>query len=125
MLNKLLIVVATSLLSASVYANEVSFDDMDTNGDGKVTKDEFHGSMADAGTYSNYDTDGDGYLSEDEFSETNFDDASYGDWDANSDGLLDDNEYYDGSFNYYDENEDGHWQSGEWDDAGDDGFWDV
>lgn len=125
MRNKLFLVIAASLVSSSAYAMDSKFSDMDSNDDGKVTKDEFHGTVSDAGIYPAVDLDGDGYLTTTEYAETGFDDGLYDDWDVNNDDQLDENEYYDGTFSYYDENEDGHWNNGEWDDAGENGFWDM
>lgn len=125
MRNKLFLTIAASLMSASLYADCATFVTMDTNDDGKITKDEYHGTIADVGIYSDLDLDDDGYLTDDEFYETDFDDGLYDDWDVNDDDLLDDDEFYDGAFTYYDENEDAHWNNGEWDDAGDAGFWDL
>ncbi|MBS3805683.1 MAG: EF-hand domain-containing protein, partial [Oleiphilaceae bacterium] len=104
MRNTLFLVIAASLMSTSLCAQDISFDSMDSNGDGKVTQDEYHGRISDWGTYSEFDKDGDGYLTSEEFAETNYDSQLYDDWDVNNDGQLDKYEYYEGVFEYYDEN---------------------
>ena len=96
----------------------------DANGDGKLSKDEYYGSVSDFGTYSDWDQNDDGLIDEGEFNDLGYD-WDYDTWDASSDGYVDSGEFYDGYFGVYDENEDGHWDNGEWDDAGDDGFFDV
>lgn len=125
MRNKLFLVIAATLVSTSLYAKDVTFDSMDDNGDGKISKDEFHGNIADAGTFSQYDKDGDGSLTIDEFFHTGYDNGLYGDWDANNDDQLDAYEWGKGSFDYYDDDEDGQWNTDEWDAADKDGFWDL
>ncbi len=125
MRNKLFLLISASLVSTSLYAMDCNFDNTDTNRDGKITKDEFHNSVSDSGKYWNYDTNKDGSLDEDEFRETNLNEAWYNDWDVNNDNLLDENEFSDGLFTSFDDNEDGHWDGNEWDDAGDEGLWDI
>lgn len=125
MRNKLFLTIAASLVSASLFAGDVTFDTMDANQDGNVTNDEFRDNISDAGVYADFDLDKDGYLTKDEFQQTGFDDELYDGWDVNKDDRLDDNEFSDGAFFNYDEDEDGHWNNGEWDDAGDAGFWDI
>lgn len=112
------------LALSATSAMAASFSDMDANGDGNLTNDEFYGSVADIGTYSDWDTNDDGLIDDDEFDALGYD-WDYDTWDANSDGYLDSGEFYDGIYTTYDANEDGHWDDGEWDDAGDDGWFDV
>lgn len=112
------------VLALSSTAAFASFSGQDVNGDGQLSKDEFYGTVADAGTYSDWDLNDDGLLDEDEIAELDVD-WDYDTWDANADGFLDSGEVYDGIYTTYDANEDGHWDQGEWDDAGEDGFFDL
>lgn len=125
MRNKLFLTIAASLVSASLYATDVTLPTMDANGEAQITKDEFHGNISDAGIYSRFDTDQDGELTKAEFNETGLDEGLYDGWDVNQDDRLDDIEFSDGTFANYDENEDGHWNNGERDDAGEAGFWEF
>jgi hypothetical protein len=112
---------AVALFSTPAVAQ--SFAEYDSNGDGQITRDEFYGSVSDAGIYSDVDTNSDGLIGEDEFGELG-QDWDYDTWDANSDGYVDSGEFYDGYYADYDSNEDGHWDDGEWDDAGEAGLFD-
>jgi len=101
-----------------------SFNGHDSNGDGKLTRDEFYGSVSDIGIYSDWDTSGDGLIDENEWTTIGWD-YGYNTWDLNRDGWLNSGEFYDGTYNTFDANEDGHWDNGEWDDAGDAGLFDI
>ena len=101
-----------------------SFDTADTNNDGEISKDEFYGLVSDAGIYADWDADSDGFIEEEEFNELGLDD-DFDSWDADENSYLDTNEFYDGYFTAFDEDEDGHWNNYEWDDAGDGGLFDV
>ncbi len=114
---------ALSLASSMTFAaGSLSFED--ANSDGKVSKDEYQNSLSDAGVYSDWDADNDGLLTDEEFDEAGFDN-DFTAWDADNSDYLDAGEVYDGYFDSFDENENGHWNAGEWDDAGDEGFFDV
>ena len=101
-----------------------SFDTADTNGDGEISKDEFYGLVSDAGIYADWDADSDGFIEEEEFNEIGLDD-DFDTWDADENSYLDTNEFYEGYFTAFDEDENGHWNNYEWDDAGDGGLFDV
>ena len=117
--------VTLSLLASLAYAGgDQSFGSVDADNSGTVTKDEFYGSVGDLGTYSNWDNNGDGLINEEEFSEIGVNE-NFADWDANNDDYLDADEFYEGTYITFDENEDGHWQDNEWDDAGDAGWLDA
>ena len=114
----------TGALALAALAQTSQFDDIDHDHDNRITLDEWHGGTADRGIFSDRDGNDDLRLDENEFDALGFDD-DFDEWDTNGDDYLNDNEYYDGAFNYFDEDEDGHWDGDEWDDAGDRGFWDV
>lgn len=78
------------------------------------------GGAASAQNLTDWDSESNGYVSTDEFYSGVADNGYYADWDSNNDGYLDSGEVYDGYFGYYDANEDGHW-----DNAGEDGFFDM
>ncbi|HET6628882.1 MAG TPA: hypothetical protein VFG91_03815 [Woeseiaceae bacterium] len=101
-----------------------SFETADTNNDGEISKDEFYGLVSDAGIYADWDWDSDGFIDEDEFEEIGLGD-DFDDWDLDDDSYLDSDEFYDGYFTYFDEDEDGHWDNLDWDDAGEAGLFDV
>lgn len=115
--------IALSLASTMALAASGS-SVQDANSDGNISKDEFFGSMSDVGVYSDWDSDNDGLLTEDEFNELDWD-YDFATWDADSNTYLDAGEFYDGYYNSYDEDENGHWDENEWDDAGDGGLFDV
>lgn len=128
------ILLATSVLLAGGLAlaevTHESFDAADTNNDDVISKDEFYGFVGDAGIYADYDYDGDGFIDETEFDGIDWNDGvdfddEFNEWDVDGDSYLTDNELYDGYFDYYDEDEDGHWDTMEWDDAGDAGLFDI
>lgn len=108
--------------SGSVLA--ASFSTADTNGNGKISKDEYYGYVGDLGVYGTWDLNDDDLLDENEWSEPGYD-YDYTSWDLNADGYLDDNELYDGTYSYFDMNDDNLLDTNEWDDAGDDGWLDI
>lgn len=66
----------------------------------------------------------DDLIIEDEFNEIGWD-YDFAAWDVDNNGYLDAGEVYDSYYSVYDEDEDGHWNLGEWDDADDEGWLDV
>ena len=122
------IALATSiLLTASLASADVtfeSFDSADSNGDSKVSKDEFYGYIGDAGIYADWDRDTNGFIDENEYDDIGLD-FDFGAWDADDDDYLSSDELYGGYFDSFDGDEDGHWDDLEWDDAGDAGLFDV
>lgn len=123
-MQKKLITLAMSFALLSGSALAATFSTYDENGDSQISRDEFYGSVSDAGIYSDFDTSGDGLIDETELSDTG-DTWDYDTWDENSDGYVDSGEFYDGYHANYDSNEDGHWDDGEWDDAGEAGLFDM
>ncbi|RJS94077.1 hypothetical protein D3260_05770 [Salinisphaera sp. Q1T1-3] len=115
--------IAGALAFTATTAFSAAFADMDSNNDGKVTKDEYFGTVADWGTYKDWDTNGDGLIEASEFDAGPFE-GSYTYWDYNNDGYLDSYEVYDGLYATYDANDDGYWENGEWHDFDDAGLWD-
>lgn len=122
MKNRLTLFLALIFAGSAAFAADFTYQD--TNDNGKISKDEFYGTVSDAGIYSDWDLDNDGFLVENELNEVGFD-YDYDTWDADSNGYLDAAELYDGYYNVYDADENGHWDGNEWDDAGDAGFFDV
>lgn len=114
---------ALSLSSSMVFAAG-DFEFNDANQDGILDRNEYYDSMADSGVFSEWDTDNDSLLSEDEFNEIG-NDYGFDTWDTDDNYYLDAAEVYDGYYTVYDKDEDGHWNATEWDDAGEDGFWDF
>ena len=72
----------------TAIANELGYDDWDTDASGVIESSEFDTGFGDVGIYDRWDADNDGLLSEDEFNE-----GVFGRYDVNDDGVLDDNEY--------------------------------
>lgn len=108
---------------ASTPAMAATFSSLDENSDSQISKDEFYGSVADAGIYSDWDADSDGLINESEFDAFDYD-WDYTAWDVNEDGYIDSGEFYDTYYVTYDADENGHWDNGEWDDAGEAGLFD-
>lgn len=113
----------TTALVFSATAAMASFASQDVNGDGQLSKDEYYGSVADAGVYADWDKNSDGLLDENEFKGVNAD-WNFTTCDVSADGYVDAGELYDGYYTTYDSTEDGHWDNGEWDDAGEAGLFD-
>lgn len=111
-------------LGASAFGQTRQFNDFDANGDKRITLDEWHGGTAADGIFADRDRNDDRRLDQNEFAALGIDE-SFDDWDANDDNYLDNDEYYDGAFDHFDNDESGHWDGAEWDDAGDRGFWDI
>lgn len=108
MIKRLLPIALTLMLAsgAALAADSPGvFDQMDTNGDNTISKQEFHNYYEDSGVFDY--------------------------WDANDDGWIGEDEFADGLYNYYDDDGDGYIDDAEWDDgvmvddAGDNGFWDF
>ena len=68
MMNRLCTLVAASLIGVASAASAASFADIDSNGDGAISPDEFAAAYPDAGSdaWTAADANGDGALSEDE-----------------------------------------------------------
>ncbi|TPW29322.1 penta-EF hand family protein [Pararhizobium mangrovi] len=120
----LIIAVATTLALGATPSLAKSFSAQDADGNGQISRDEFYSSAADNGTFSDWDTTNDGLIDENEFGALDRD-WSFADWDTDGNDYLDSGEFYDGYYASYDANEDGHWDNGEWDDAGENGLFDF
>lgn len=118
------IVTMALLLTGSLAIGQTTFQAQDENGDGKISKDEYYGLASDMGIYADHDANDDGLIETNEFDEIGWD-YDYDAWDLNEDSYLDSGEFYDGYFGEFDEDENGHWDNGEWDDAGDGGLFDI
>lgn len=123
-MHKKLIALGAALAFVSAPAFAKTFSEYDSDGDGKISRDDFYGTITDAGLFPDWDTDSDGLIDEDEFNEIGAE-WDYDAWDENEDGYVDSGEFYDGYHMTYDANEDGHWDDGEWDDAGEAGIFDL
>lgn len=132
MRNRLYIAIAASLISAPLFAAGIH-GDMD--GDGLLNDAEFTAYTSENGVYADFDANGDGFIDEDEFDAIEFkdDDDSYearaeldvDTWDADDDDRLNETEFNTMVFSTFDENEDGHWDDDERDDADDAGMFDA
>lgn len=96
----------------------------DLNRDGIYSGDEFTSYVDKAGIFTNRDLNKDGLLDEKEYNELGLDE-DFQTWDRDKDSYLSASEFNDGTFKAFDDNEDGHWDGDEWDDAGDAGLFDV
>lgn len=112
------------LALGSGTACATSFSSLDTDANGKISKDEYYGYAGDLGVYGDWDLNDDNLLDEDEWAEIDYD-YNFVAWDTDDDGYLDDDELYEGTYDYYDLNDDYFWDEDEWDDAGDAGWLDV
>lgn len=121
-MRNLIILAAALSLSGGVQAAQ-SFDAVDTDNDGNVSRDEYYDHVRDMGTYSLWDTDGDGFVEEGEFNQLGYD-TDYSTWDEDNNEYLDAGEFYDGAWGYYDDDDDDYWDNDEWNEADEDGFWD-
>lgn len=111
-----------SLAGASAMADS-AFKNYDANNDGIFDENEYYSYVDDAGLYADWDVDNDGFIDENEFGEVGFGD--YDTWDADNNSLVDSSEFYGGAYDNFDANENGHWEGGEWDDAGEAGLFDI
>ena len=123
----LMVALALSMAGPAYAQTATDFSFRDDNNDGVVTRNEFDRKLGDAGMFEHWDTDKSGLIDEREFNEIGFDEgfADFDLWDGDDDRYLDSSEVYDGIYDGFDDNENGHWDGGEWDDAGDAGFWDI
>ncbi|KMQ74140.1 hypothetical protein [Marinobacter subterrani] len=111
-------------LASSMSLAAANFTFQDANDDGKISKDEYYNTLSDSGIYADWDLNDDGLLDVGEFEDVGFD-YEFSEWDVDNNDYLDAGELYDSYYDTYDDNENGHWDAGEWDDAGDEGFFDV
>jgi hypothetical protein len=130
MRNRLYIAIAASLISAPLLAGGMHGEmKADLDGDGSITQAEFDAYVTENGLYADFDVNDDDFIDEDEFGAIDFDfgdDAkAYGDWDMDADSRLSNVEFRSGLFKSFDDDENGHWDGDEWDDAGDAGLFDV
>ena len=103
------------------------FTDVDANGDDRVTQEELRAHARERGVFERWDENSDGSFGEDEFGAIGFD-ADVGDfetWDEDGNGSAGAEEFFRSLFGAFDDNEDGHWDGDEWDDAGDSGLFDI
>ena len=103
------------------------FAELDANTDNRVTREEFQAYARDRRVFERWDENSDGMYGQDEFDAIGFDDevGDYEAWDTDGNGSLGADEFWGSVFGAFDDNEDGHWDAGEWDDAGDSGLFDI
>jgi hypothetical protein len=118
------LILAAGFAMASSLAFAADLGEFDANADGVLDENEYYGYVSDAGVYSEWDADNDGFIEENEFGELGVDN-DFSDWDEDNNDYLDTAEVYDGLYSSFDENENGHWDSGEWDDANEAGVFDM
>ncbi|GAB3032899.1 hypothetical protein [Bowmanella dokdonensis] len=111
-------------LVSSMALAGTTFNQADMNDDGKVTRTEFRSTVGDADFAADWDDDDDGRIDTMEYEAIGLEDE-FDEWDRDTNDYLSDNELYDGVYSSYDEDENGHWDGDEWDDAGDDGWFDI
>lgn len=103
------------------------FEELDVNDDDRVTQDEFRAYAQQQGVFQRWDEDRNGSINEAEFRRIGID-SETGDfetWDEDGNGSLSVEEFFGSVFGAWDDNEDGHWDGGDWDDAGDSGLFDI
>ena len=103
------------------------FSELDANADERVTREEFQAYAREHGAFERWDADRNGSFGQDEFDAIGFDQevGEFDTWDEDSNGSLGSDEFFGSFFGAFDDNEDGHWDGDEWDDAGDSGLWDI
>lgn len=106
-----------ALAAAPAFAAP-SFDSLDRNHDGHITKKELYGQIHD---YSNLDRNDNGLIERSEFEQSPFKAKKFSDWDANGDGEIDSKEFYDDVFRDYDKDRNGRWTRREYREARDAG----
>lgn len=94
------------LLIFSGASFAATFDGIDINGDGDISKSE----LVQSGTFADWDNDNDGRLDANELA---IPWAEIRHWDLNSDGYVDEDEFYSSAWNEWDRNGDGHIEEGE------------
>ena len=123
-MKKHLILLTTLTFSVPAALAQSAFETNDVNDDGMLSKDEFYGLVTDAGIYPDVDLDSDGLIERHEWDELGLDE-DFAEWDEDENEYLGADEFYDGYFFSFDDDEDRHWDGNEWDDAGDEGLFDV
>lgn len=122
MINRLATSLAFLLAGGLAFGADIGEYDIDSSGD--ISRSEYDSYIREGGAYGNWDLNDDGYIEETEYDELNFDD-DFADWDLDDNDLLDSGEFSEGVFGYFDDDESGHWDGDEWDDAGEAGIFDM
>ena len=109
---KLMTTVAALALIATPTFAQVAMPELDIDGDGILTQDEYNTGFTQSGSFGRFDADGDAQLSQDEYDaglgnigEMRGDDSTMGafsDYDTDADGFLNEDEYNAGVFSSYD-----------------------
>jgi hypothetical protein len=105
----------------SVTVGATSFETVDSDSSGTISKPEYAEAVRNSHTYRYWDSDDNSFINAEEFEEAGLA-HDFEQWDADGDEFLEPTEFYDAVFAAYDKDEDGRWSSGEWDRANEDGF---
>jgi Ca2+-binding EF-hand superfamily protein len=105
----------------SVTVGATSFETVDSDSSGTISKPEYAEAVRNSHTYRDWDSDDNSFIDAEEFKEAGIA-QDFEQWDADSDGFLEPTEFYDAVFAAYDKDEDGRWSSGECARANEDGF---
>lgn len=118
MYRKLATIMAASAFFFTGSALAMSFDSVDKDSNGQISKQEFVQSKL----FKRWDNNNDGKLKKGEAAQ---DFSELTDWDTDDTGYLDDNEFYDGAWSEWDADDNDYLDNDEWDDAGEYGWYDV
>lgn len=109
--------VSTAFIWGSAAA-AVPFDSVDKNDNDKISKEE----LTQSNLFESWDGNNDGKLSEGEAAQHW---SKLSDADEDKNGYLNEDEFYIFTWTQFNEDENAHIDNGEWDDAGDAGWFDV
>lgn len=112
------------LLTVALLAGapaEDSLDARDSDGDGRVSRDDYYGLVDDLGIYPDWDTSSDGAIDRHEYDALGIKDR-FDAWDTDDNSRLDKDEFIGAVFANYDLDEDGNWDADEWRAARRDGW---
>lgn len=100
--------------------NSQAFTDWDADQSGYIDDEEFGTGIGENDYFGAWDENEDDQITEDEFGTVGFDN-----WDADDSGFIDEQEYNAGLFDTWDSDNTDYLDYSEWDDAGDEGWFDV
>jgi Ca2+-binding EF-hand superfamily protein len=122
---KMQLAVALGLVmgSTSAFAQK-DFSNWDNDNNGAVSQQEFAQGIKKQGFFDRWDDDGNGQLNRDEFQEVGAN-TDFETFDANNDDYLTEDEFSTGFYDTWDADNDTMLSENEWDDASDEGWFDV